>query len=120
MSGTQNVFILIFTFQSMLVNLVDYQKLEKIEVSGLMGRLYSPVIERLYNGISKFIERLGSIAYDPLDLFNENSNPLFLEDYNYYLIMSNDIEHRLAALSKYYFESSDNLMSLRKVNFHSF
>lgn len=123
MLGTVNniYIILILSVQTMLVTMIDYQQLEKIEVSGgLTGRMYSPVIERIYLRFSKFLERLNTIAYDPLDLHNDESNTLFLEDYDIYNVLSNDIDHRLAAVTQAYFDSSDNLMSMHKVNSRSY
>lgn len=104
----------------MLVTMIDYQQLEKIEVSGgLTGRMYSPVIERVYLRFSKFLERLNTIAYDPLDLNNDESNTLFLEDYDFYSTLSNDIDHRLAAVTQAYFDGSENLMSMHKVPYNA-
>lgn len=100
----------------MIINFIDYQKIEKVEVGGLMGRWYSPVIERIHLQYTKYMEKMGSNFYDPLDLSNESYNISFLEDYNFYLNMSNDIDQSLATVSKAYFESSDDLMTLHKVN----
>lgn len=100
----------------MIIGLIDYQKLEKVEVGGFVGRWYSPMVEDIYFRFSKYMEKIVSISYDPLDLLNERNNTLFLEDYNFYLNMSNDIDNRLATVSKACFEKNDSLMSLRKVN----
>lgn len=102
----------------MVSSLIDYQKLEKVEVGGLMGRWYSPMVEGVYHQFSKYMERMISISYDPLNIFNEMSNNLFLEDYNYYLNMSEDIDNRLASISKACFENSSDLMSIHKVMFN--
>lgn len=101
----------------MIIDFIDYQKLEKVEVGGLMGRWFNQIIENVYIRFSKFMEKMNSISYDPLDLFNEENNSLFLEDYNFHLIMSNDIDNRLATVSKMCFEKGDDLMSIHKVNF---
>jgi hypothetical protein len=66
------------------------------------------------------MEKMNSISYDPLDLFNEENNKFFLEDYNFHLIMSNDIDNRLATVSKMCFEKSDDLMSIHKVKYSLF
>lgn len=100
----------------MISDFIDYEKLEKLEVGGLMGRLYSPVIERVNVRFLKFVERMSAISYDPLDLLNESYNTMFLEDYNFFLEMSSDIDNRLATVSKACFENSNDLMSLHKVN----
>ncbi|VVC32244.1 Hypothetical protein CINCED_3A002285 [Cinara cedri] len=102
------------SIKSMIINFIDYQKIEKIEVSGLVGRWYSPIIERVYLQFTKYMEKMSSISYDPLDLLNESYNKSFLEDYNFYLNMSNDIDQSLATVSKAYFENSDDLMTLHK------
>lgn len=99
----------------MIINFIDYQKLEKVEVGGLMGRWFNPIIESVYIRFSKFMEKMNSISYDPLDLLNEENNTLFLEDYNFHLIMSDDIDNRLVTVSKMCFEKSDDLMSIQKV-----
>lgn len=104
----------------MLVDFIDYEKLEKVEVGGLMGRWYSPVIASVDNRFRKYMEKMSSISYDPLDLLNESYNTSFLEDYNFYLDMSKDIDNRLATVSKACFENSEDLMSLHKVNFSLF
>lgn len=101
----------------MIGDFIDYEKLEKLEVGGLMGRLYSPVIERVNIRFTKFMERMSAISYDPLDLLNESYNTLFLEDYKFYLEMSNDIDNRLSTVSKACFDNSEDLMSLHKVNY---
>ncbi|VVC42906.1 Dynein heavy chain, domain-1, partial [Cinara cedri] len=100
--------------KSMLLNFIDYQKLEKIEVSGLMSRMYTPMLERVFLRYSKYLELMSSIAYDPLDLFNEEPNKLFRENHNYYVNLSNDIDHRLATLAKSCYENSNDLMTLHK------
>lgn len=100
----------------MLVDFIDYEKLEKVEVGGLIGRWYNPVIERLYIRFSKYMDKMSSISYDPLNLLNKSFNTLFLEDYNFYLNMSKDIDNRLATVSKACFENSNDLTSLHKVN----
>lgn len=100
-----------------MINFIDYQKLEKVEVGGLMGRWYGPVIERLYFRFSKFMEKMASISYDPLDLLNNAYNASFLEDYDFYLHMSKDIDNRLTTVSKACFNNSNDLMSLHKVSF---
>jgi len=104
----------------MIINFIDYQKLEKVDVGGLIGCWYSPMIENMYLRFTKYMEKLVSIAYDPLDLLNDVNNVSFLEDYNYYLNMSNDIDNRLATVSKACFENIDNLMSFHKVKLLSF
>lgn len=98
-----------------MTKFIDYQKLEKVEVGGLMGRWFSPMVETVYHRFSKFMEKMISISYDPLDLLNEVNNVSFLEDYEFYLDMSNDIDNRLATVSVACFENSDDLMSLHKV-----
>lgn len=104
-----------YIFQSMISSLIDFQKLDKVEVGGLMGRWHSPVIEDIYLQLTKFMEKIISISYDPLDLTNEANNTAFLEDYQLYLDMSEDFENCLATISKASFEDNDDLMSLHKV-----
>lgn len=100
----------------MMTCLIDYQKLEKVEVGGLMGSWHSPVIEDIYLRFTKFMEKMVSISYDPLDLTNEANNSAFLEDYDFYLNMSKDFDNCLAFITKAAFVDNDNLMSLNKVN----
>ncbi|XP_025202252.1 dynein beta chain, ciliary-like, partial [Melanaphis sacchari] len=100
--------------KSMIINLIDYQKLEKVDVGGLIGCWYSPIIENMYLRFTKYMEKLISISYNPLDLLNDANTVSFLEDYNYYLNMSNDIDNCLATISKACFENIDNLMSFHK------
>lgn len=104
----------------MLITFIDYQKLEKVEVGGLIGCWYGPMIENVYFRFTKYMEKMVSIAYDPLDLLNDANNSAFLEDYNFYLNMSNDIDNRLATVSKACFENIDDLMSFHKVNIRYF
>jgi len=104
----------------MILNFIDYQKLEKVEVGGLMGCWYSPMIENIYLRFTKYMEKLVSIAYDPLDLLSDMNNALFMEDYNFFLNMSEDIDNRLATVSKACLENIDDLMSFHKVNLLSF
>jgi len=99
----------------MIVTFIDYQKLEKIEVGGLEGRWYSPVIENIYAQFTKFMEKMSSISYDPLDLLNEANNASFLEDYNLYLDISNNSDKCLSNICIVYFENNVGLNSLRKV-----
>lgn len=101
----------------MIITLIDYQKLEKVEVGGLIGRRYSTTVEEVYHRFSKYMEKMVSISYNPLDLSNNLNNTLFLEDYNFYLNMSEDFDNCLATISKACFENSDDLTSLHKVNF---
>lgn len=107
-------------FQSMVVGLLDYQKLEKIEAGGFIGRWLSPTIDDIHFRFSKYVEKAASISYDAMDFSNEENNTLFLEDYNFYLDVSNDIDNRLANIVKASFENSDDLMSVHKVNYVSF
>lgn len=104
----------------MIISSIDYQKLEKVEVSGLMGRWYSPMVERVYHRFQKYMEKMISLSYDPLDFLNEVNNNLFLEDYKFYLNMSDDIDNRLATISKACFENCNDLMSIYKVVFRFF
>lgn len=104
-------------FQSMVVGLLDYQKLEKIEAGGFIGRWLSPTIDDIHFRFSKYVEKAASISYDAMDFSNEENNTLFLEDYNFYLDVSNDIDNRLANIVKASFENSDDLMSVHKVNY---
>lgn len=103
----------------MIIGLIDYQKLEKVEVGGFVGRWYGPMVEDVYFRFSKYMEKMVSISYDPLDLLNQGYNAMFSEDYNLYLKLSNDIDNRLATVSKACFENNDSFMSLHKVNFPS-
>lgn len=102
----------------MIIGLNDYQKLEKVEVGGHMGHWYSPMIEGVYVRFTKYMERMISISYDPLDLLNEVNTVSFLEDYNFYLNMSDDFDHCLATIAKACFENSEDLMSLHKVSYN--
>lgn len=99
-------------------SLVDFQKLEKVEVNGLMGRCHSIVIEDMYLQFTKFMDKVVSISYDPLDILNETSNTAFLEDYQLYLNMSEDFDNCLVTISKGSFENNENLMALQKVFIH--
>lgn len=101
----------------MMAKFIDYQKLEKVEVGGLIGRWYGPMIETVYHRFSKYMEKMISISYDPLDVLNEANNVSFTEDYEFYLNMSDDIDNRLATVSEACFENCDDLMSLHKVSF---
>lgn len=102
----------------MILKFIDYQKLEKVEVGGLMGCWYGPMIENMYLRFTKYMEKMVSIAYDPLDLLSDVNNALFVEDYNFCLNMSNDIDNRLATVSKACLENVDDLMSFHKVNLY--
>lgn len=104
----------------MINSSIDYQKLEKVEVGGLMGRWYNPMVEGVYHRFLKCMERMISMPYDPLDLLNEANNTLFMEDFAFYLNMSEDIDNRLATISKACFENSNDLMSIHKVIFSLF
>lgn len=101
----------------MVETFIEYQKLEKIEVDGLMGRWNSQKIEAVSNQFIRYMEIMVSISYDPLDLLNEAYNKSFLEDYEAYLKIIYDFDTRLATVSKTSFENCNNLMSLHKVNF---
>jgi len=100
----------------MIITLFDYQKLEKVELSGLEGRWYSATIENIYLRFLKFMEKMSSASYDPLDLLDETNNKSFLEDYNFYLDITNDSDNCLSNICTTYFESSFNLSSLYKVH----
>jgi len=100
----------------MIITFIDYQKLEKVEVGGLIGCWYSPMIENMCIRFTKYMEKLVSIAYDPLDMLSDTNNALFVEDYNFYLNMSDDIDNRLATVSKACFENIDNSTAFHKVN----
>jgi len=104
----------------MIIKFIDYQKLEKVDVGGLIGCWYGPMIEEMYLRFTKYMEKLTSITYDPLDLLNDANNASFTEDYNFYLNMSIDIDNRLATVSKACFENIDNPMSFHKVNLRFF
>lgn len=101
----------------MVETFIEYQKLEKIEVGGFMGRWNSQKIEAVFNEFTRYMENMVSISYDPLDLSNETNNKSFLEDYESYSKIIYDFDIRLAAVSKACFENCNNLMSLHKVNF---
>lgn len=104
----------------MIVSLIDYQKLERVEVGGLMGRWYSPTIECIYHRFSKYMEKMVSISYDPLDFSNKINTTLFSEDYNFYLNMSEDFDNCLATISKACFENNNDLTSFHKVKLFKF
>lgn len=104
----------------MVVTFIAYQKLEKVELDGFMGRWDSQKVESMYLQFTKYMENMVSISYDPLDLLNEVNNSAFLEDYEFYLKMANNVDMRLAAISKTCFENSYNLMTFHKVNSYRF
>lgn len=91
--------------------MVEFTKLERIEFSGLKGRLLSARITEIYSDFNEQFSLFSSKAYDVLEPEDER----FEIDYEQFKESIKDLDHRLAFTLSQAFDDCYNLDSVFKV-----
>lgn len=91
---------------------MEFTKLERIEFSGLKGRILSARITEIYSDFNEQFSLFSSKAYDVLEPEDER----FEVDYEQFKESIKDLDHRLAFTLSQAFEDSYNLDSVFKVS----
>jgi dynein heavy chain len=91
---------------------MEFLKLEKVEISGLKGRLLSTKIAGVFSQFHEAFTVFGGITYDPLDPEDDS----FVHDYTVFMEKIDDMDHKLAAIFCQAFDDCFNLESLYKVS----
>lgn len=92
--------------------MVEFTKLEKIEIGGLKGRALSARIRDVSADFQHCFSTFGSKTYDVLD----PDDPCFIDDYKEFQKKIYEMDLKLAAVLCQAFEDCCNLDSMFKVN----
>lgn len=104
---------LIYTIfvQDFLGTVIDFQKLDRIELAGIKGRNLGFKVGEIMNEFQTTWLIFNTAVYDPLD----PDVPNFLQDYEKFQIIAYDFDRRLASIFIQAFDECCNLESLFKV-----
>lgn len=91
--------------------ILEFMKLEKVEIGGLKGRLLSSKVVAVYAEFSEHLTMFGSKTYDALD----PEDPAFELDYADFHRKIRDLDRRLASILCQAFDDCCNLESVFKV-----
>lgn len=91
---------------------MEFTKLERIEFSGLKGRLLSSRIIEIYSDFNEQFSLFSSKAYDVL----EPEDKRFEVDYEQFRESIKDLDHRLSFTLSQAFEDCHNLDAIFKVS----
>jgi dynein heavy chain len=97
--------------QSFFDTVLEFMKLEKIEIGGLKGRLLSSRVVAVFAEFSEHLTMFGSKTYDALD----PEDPAFEMDYVEFQRKIRDLDRRLASILCQAFDDCCNLESVFKV-----
>lgn len=93
--------------------MVDFQKLDRIELAGISGRNLGFKVGEIMNEFQTAWIVFNTATYDSLD----PDVPFFLHDYEKFQITAYDFDRRLASIFVQAFDECCNLESLFKVCF---
>lgn len=90
---------------------VEYLKLEKVEIGGLNGRVLGVKVSHIYDEFSAAFGVLQNVTYDPAD----PEDPSFINDYKDFVNKITDMDRRMAAITTLAFDECHNLEAIFKV-----
>uniref|UniRef100_A0A670HLE4 Dynein heavy chain tail domain-containing protein n=1 Tax=Podarcis muralis TaxID=64176 RepID=A0A670HLE4_PODMU len=96
--------------EELFTSATDFLKLEKIEIGGLRGRIFSEDIHCMNEEFHESWKVLQESKYDPLDY----NNLEFLSDYKRYIQQINDFDNRLGTILNFAFQEPKGLESVFK------
>ena len=91
--------------------ILEFMKLEKVEIGGLKGRLLSSKVVAVFAEFNEHLSMFGSKTYDALD----PEDPAFELDYADFHRKIRDLDRRLASILCQAFDDCCNLESVFKV-----
>jgi len=91
--------------------ILEFMKLEKVEIGGLKGRLLSSKVIAVFAEFNEHLTMFGSKTYDALD----PEDPAFELDYADFQRKIRDLDRRLASILCQAFDDCCNLESVFKV-----
>ncbi|KAI5737346.1 hypothetical protein M8J76_012600 [Diaphorina citri] len=92
---------------------LEYGKLEKVEIGGLMGRILGGQVSEIYEEYVGCLNAFASISYDPSD----PDDPSFLNDYAKFSDQILDMDRRLASALSLAFDDCNDLEHIAKFQF---
>lgn len=95
------------------VTVVEFMKLEKVEIGGLRGRQLSASITAIYVEFNQCFTVFASKTYDALD----PDDRAFIDDFDNFQKHIQELDIKLAAILCQAFDDCYNLESMFKVNF---
>lgn len=98
-------------YQDFFGSVIDFQKLDRIELAGIKGRNLGFKVTTLIEEFQKAWNLFVSVAYDPLD----PDIPDFLADYEKFKLKAYDFDRRLASIFVQAFDECSNMEGLFKV-----
>lgn len=99
------------TIQWFFDTVLEFLKLEKIELGGLKGRVLSAKVTAVSHEFNEHFTMFASKSYDVLD----PEDTTFLQDYNVFQNRIWDLDRRLAAILCQAFDECYNLEAVFKV-----
>jgi dynein heavy chain len=107
-----NYYLLVYLLlQCFFDTVLEFMKLEKVEIGGLKGRLLSSRVVSVFAEFSEHLSMFGSKTYDALD----PEDPAFELDYADFQRKIRDLDWRLASVLCQAFDDCCNLESVFKV-----
>lgn len=98
--------------KDILNNRLEFNKLEKVEIGGLKGRLLSQKCEEILEEFNKAYNVFVNITYEVFDLDDDH----IVRDYEVFLEKCVDFDRRLAAIFLQSFDDCNNIDSIVKMN----
>lgn len=95
---------------SILGSALEFQKLEKVEIGGIKGRLLSQKIEEILDEFNQAYLHFANIQYDLL----EPEEKAIIKDNEIYMKKCDDLDQRLAAIFEQVFDDCHNMESVFK------
>ncbi|XP_039284796.1 dynein beta chain, ciliary [Nilaparvata lugens] len=90
---------------------VEYSKLEKVEIGGLNGRSLGTKVAQIFDEFSMAFSVLQAVHYNPAD----PEDPSFIEDYDRFVGKILDLDRRMAAIASLAFDECHNLEQIFKM-----
>lgn len=114
--GKHLIVIRIFTFDRFFFTVIEFLKLEKIEIGGLRGRQLSTRITAVYVEFNQCFAAFASKSYDVLD----PDDVEFDADFENFQVRILELDMKLSAILCQAFDDCYNLESIFKVDFAGF
>ncbi|XP_072152514.1 dynein beta chain, ciliary-like [Bemisia tabaci] len=90
---------------------IEYNKLEKVEIGGVLGRHLSGKVNKMFLEFQLIIRRFQQLTYDPTDI----DDHAFVIDYSSFLGRVVDIDRRLASILNQAVSNCHNLQQFLKL-----
>ncbi|ESO06976.1 hypothetical protein HELRODRAFT_171011 [Helobdella robusta] len=92
-------------------NIIELLKLEKIDYSGLKGKILNAGTAALFKDVNELLKVFQEVTYDALDLTDDS----FLKDYERYQSTMFDLDQKLATIACQAFDDCESLESCFKL-----